>query len=249
MNVGSWNSDSINMLFSSVGNRNSVSNNSGFYAMTSLLSDYSSIKSGSYGKLVKAYYAKQAGEDKTSSKDKVNNKVDDNKMSTSTAEDSTNTLSAIQTSTDALYESSEALRTEVKKADSMDKLYDLASDFVADYNKVIDATNKSNTSSIKDNRDDLVLATSVNKKLLSNIGITVGEDNKLTIDADKFKAGSLNTAKTLFQGAGSYAYNVSLEASMINKSADYQATKANTYNTEGNFSNNYTTGDMFDSLF
>jgi hypothetical protein len=92
-------------------------------------------------------------------------------------------------------------------------------------------------------------ATSVNKKLLGNIGITVGEDNKLTIDEKKFKDGSLSTAKTLFDGAGSYAYNVSLEASMINSNADYEASKANTYNTEGGFSNNHTAGDMFDSLF
>ena len=246
MNVGSWNSDSINMLFSSVGNRNTISNNSGLYAMTSLLSDYNSIKSGSYGKLVKAYYAKQT-EDETSTSSKK--KTDKNTTSTSTAEDSTKTLSSIQTATDALYETTESLRKEAKSAGSMDDLYKTVSQFVTDYNKTIDAAGKSETKNIKSNLKDMTNATAINKKLLENIGITVGEDNKLTVSEEKFKAGSLSTAKTLFTGAGSYGYNVSLEASMINSNADYEASKANTYNTEGNFSNNFTTGDMFDSLF
>lgn len=245
MNVGSWNSDSINMLFSSVGNRNTVSNNN-LYSLTSLLSDYSSIKSGSYGKLVKAYYAKQSEENTTTSNDK---KTDKTSTSTSTAEDSTKTLSSIQTATDALHESAETLRDEVRSIDSMEKLYESVSDFVNDYNKTLDAASKSNTDTIKSNLKDMTFATSVNKKLLGNLGITVGEDNKLTIDEKKFKEASLSTAKTLFSGAGSYAYDISLEAAMMNSNADYQASKANTYNTEGNYSNNYNTGDMFDSLF
>ncbi len=245
MNVGSWNSDSINMLFSSVGNRNKVSNNN-LYSLTSLLSDYSSIKSGSYGKLVKAYYAKQSEENTTTSNDK---KTDKTSTSTSTAEDSTKTLSSIQTATDALHESAETLREEVRSVDSMEKLYESVSNFVNDYNKTLDAASKSNTDTIKSNLKDMTFATSVNKKLLGNIGITVGEDNKLTLDEKKFKEASLSTAKTLFAGAGSYAYDISLESAMMNSNADYQASKANTYNTEGNYSNNYNTGDMFDSLF
>lgn len=246
MNVGSWNSDSINMLFSSVGNKNSSASTNYISTLSGLLSDYSSIKSGSYGKLVKAYYAKQSEDDVTASSDK---KTDKTSNSTSTAEDSTKTLTSIQNATDALYETSEKLRKEAKSADSMDALYKNVSQFVTDYNATVAAVEKSSTDSIKSNLSDLTLATSSNSKLLSSIGITIGEDNKLTLDEEKFKAGSISTAKTLFSGTGSYAYNVSLEASMINSKADYQASKANTYNTEGNFSNNYTTGDMFDSLF
>ncbi len=246
MNVGSWNSNSINMLFSSVGNRNSKSNNNGLYAMTSLLSDYNSIKSGSYGKLVKAYYAKQSEDTSKTSNDK---KTDKSTASTSTADDSTKTLSAIQTATESLYKTTESLRKEVKSADSMDEMYESVSQFVSDYNKTLDAASKSETKSISSNLKDMVNATSVNKKLLENIGITVGEDKKLAVDEKTFKAGSLDTAKALFAGAGSYGYNVSLEASMIKSNADYEVSKANTYNTDGNFNNNFTTGDIFDSLF
>ena len=246
MNVGSWNSDSIGMLFSSVGNRNSVTNRNSLYSMTSLLSDYSSKKSGAYGKLIKAYYAKQAEDDSSTSTGKTTDKTS---TSTSTAEDSTKVLSSVQTAAKALYDTSEALREEARSADNIDELYESVSAYVADYNKTIDAAGSSNTDTIKSNLKDMIFATSTNSKLLSNIGITVGEDNKLILDEEKFKAASLSSAKTLFTGAGSYVYDVALEAAMMNSNAEYQASKANTYSTDGSYSNNFTTGDMFDSLF
>ena len=243
MNIGSWNSDSIGMLFSSVGNRNANANADNLSSLTSLLSDYNSIKTGAYGKVVKAYYAKGENSDTTSSKkDKVNS-------STSTAEDSTKTLNAIQTATDVLSETTEALRDKAKTADSMDDLYDTVSSFVKDYNAVVNTATVSNTDTIQSSLADLTFATSTNSKLLSKVGITVNEDNTLKLDADKFKAGSLSTAQTLFKGVGSYAYGVALNTAMMNGNADYQASKANTYEANGSYSNNYTTGDLFDSLF
>ena len=69
----------------------------------SFLSDYNSIKSGSYGKLVKAYYKKLESDDvsKEDKKDKTSNK---DKLSTSLAEDSSKSLVAVKDSTSALSE-------------------------------------------------------------------------------------------------------------------------------------------------
>ena len=62
-------------LFSSLSNSSSNSG-SGLDSLSSILSDYSSIKNGSYGKLLKAYYGTNSGssvdalvEDKTASAD------------------------------------------------------------------------------------------------------------------------------------------------------------------------------------
>ncbi len=242
MKVGSWDADSIGTLFSSL-NTSKSSSNSGISSLASLVSDYNSIKSGAYGKLVKTYYATQS-DDKSSSKS-----TDKTTASTSTAEDSTKTLKEIQTATDVLYESAEELRETAGKAESMDELYDSVATFVKDYNSVIKAATDSNTDTIQTSLADLTFATSTNSKLLSNIGITVGEDNTLSLDEDKFKAGTIDTAQALFKGVGSYAYNVQLNTSMMNSNADYQASKANTYGSDGSYSNNYTTGDLFDSLF
>ncbi len=242
MNVGSWDADSISTLFSSL-NTSKSSSNSGISSLASLVSDYNSIKSGAYGKLVKAYYATKS-DDTSSSKS-----TDKTTASTSTAEDSTKTLKEIQTATDVLYESAEDLRKTAGKAESMDELYDSVATFVKDYNSVIKAATDSNTDTIQTSLADLTFATSTNSKLLSNIGITINDDNTLSLDEDKFKAGTIDTAQALFKGVGSYAYNVQLNTSMMNSNADYQASKANTYGSDGSYSNNYTTGDLFDSLF
>ena len=249
MNVGSWNSDSINMLFSSVNSGKKASSPNYLSSLTSLLSDYNSIKTGSYGKLVKAYYAKDAADKTTTSNKTDKNDKTTTSTSTSTAEDSTKILSAIQSATDTLYDSAEKLRKEARTADDMNSLYDSVATFVEDYNKVIDAADESNTKTIQNSLGDLTKLTSANSKLLGSIGITVGEDGKMTLNEEKFKSASIDTAKSLFSGTGSYAYHVSVDTAMINNKADYQASKANTYGTDGNYGNNYTSGDVFDSLF
>ena len=87
-------------LFSNLNNNNNSS--SGIFDM-SFLSDYNSIKSGSYGKLVKAYYKKLESEESSSTKDKDKTENKD-KVSTSLAEDSSKTLTAVKSATSSLSE-------------------------------------------------------------------------------------------------------------------------------------------------
>ncbi len=63
MNVSSLTSDSFSTLFSSLAKPTGVN------ALTSLMSDYSSIKDGSYGKLLRAYYSMDGEDTKTQPKD------------------------------------------------------------------------------------------------------------------------------------------------------------------------------------
>lgn len=230
----------------------------------SILSDYASIKNGSYGKLMKAYYAKDNSSTSTVSK-AVNQK-----KSISTASDSSKTLSGIEKSADALKESADALLitgsksvfakksvttkdeygfdTTTKEYDT-DAIYKAVSDFTTDYNNLINKTEDSNTASIQRRTATLVNATKSNEKLLSNIGITINEDNTLSIDEETFKKADMNTVKTLFNGTNSYAYNVSAQASMIDYSASTESAKANTYTGFGTYSNSYSTGSILDYMF
>ena len=64
--ISSYDSSSISMLFSSLGS-SSKSINSGTLGIN--LSDYASIRSGSYSKLMKSYYKLDSSDTKTSSKD------------------------------------------------------------------------------------------------------------------------------------------------------------------------------------
>ena len=71
------------------------------------LSDYASIKNGSYGKLLKAYYKKTGNDNTSTSSTKEESKSD--KLSTSISEDSAKTLTAIESSAGKVQESASAL--------------------------------------------------------------------------------------------------------------------------------------------
>lgn len=230
------NSNSVGTLFSSLGS-------SATSGTTSMLSDYYSIRNGSYKKLLNAYYSVD-GNDKKS-------------LNTSTASDSTKLLSQIESSTDSLKESADTLLKPGsgsvfdKKSDGeydTDKIYSAVSQFVKDYNSVIENTADSNTTNIASNSKNMITATNSNKTLLSKVGISVKTDGTLALDEDSFKKADMSIAKSLFNGAGSYGYQMSAKASMINYYAEAEAGRASTYNNLGSYSYNYSAGDILDKL-
>lgn len=229
------------------------------------LSDYAAIKNGSYGKLMKAYYAKDSS-DSTS----VSSANKNNTKTTSTAADTTETLAKIQKSADGLKESADALITKGKdsvfkekdittkdengvetttKGYDTDAIYSAVSDFVKDYNELLDNAGDANSTNVLNKTLSLVNMTAANEKLLSEVGITVGEDNSLSIDEKAFKSSDMSTVKTLFNGNGSYAYRASAQASLIDFAADNESNKANTYTMNGTYSNNYSMGSIMDTMF
>lgn len=228
--------------------------------LSNFLADYASIKNGSYSKLMHAYYGQTDSAREFVSKTNTNN---------STSKDSTEALARIQKTSDALKESADALLVSgeksvfrqkditVKDEDGQetttkgydtDAIYKAVNNFVSDYNALIKATEKSNTKSIADRSANLILATEANSKLLAKVGITIGEDDTLSIDKDAFQKADMNSVKSLFSGTGSYAYRASAQASFINFSADMEASKANTYNFDGGYSNPYSNGNLFNSF-
>lgn len=209
------------------------------------LSDYMSIKNGSYGKLLKAYY--NPGHSK-----KVAALAND-KVTKDTSED-TKKLAEVQSTTDKLKDSADALLATGSKAvfkeDKMtDEDYKAVESFVKDYNSVVSAAGKTDSSSINQRTTNMVYASATNSKLLAKVGITITEDNTLSIDKDSFMKADVSTAKSLFQGNGSYGYRVSAQASMINFAADSEAGKAGTYTASGRYGNNYNTGNLLNLYF
>jgi len=235
-------------LFSSLGNTKNSSGTSTF------LADYASIKNGSYYKLMKAYYGK--------GNDSVNSIVNN-----STSSDDSKTLANIQSSTDALKESADALlskslftQKDITTTDEngekttttgyeVDSIYKAVSQFVSDYNSVINTAGSSSSKSIQNSVLGMTGTTTSNIKLLNKLGITIGTDGKLSLAEDTFKKADMGTAKTLFNGNGSYAYRISAQSSMINLTADREASKAATYNYAGNYASNYSSGNIFSSYF
>lgn len=236
---------------------------SGANSNLNFLSDYASIKNGSYGKLMKAYYSKSPSKEVSAlEQNKKNNAI-------STSKDSAKTLSAIESAADGLKESADKLITKgakslFAKVDSsskegqspseesvydVDAIYKGVAAFATDYNKLLDTAGQSNTTGVLNRTKTLVGMTAANEDLLGKVGISINKDNTLSVDEKKFKEADMTTVKSLFNGNTSYAYRVSAQASLIDFAAEKESAKANTYTANGSYNATYNRGNLFDYGF
>lgn len=251
--ISNYDSNSIHTLFSGLSN-GSRTLNSGLLGIN--IADYSAIRTGSYFKLMKAYYG---GNDSASKIVETNKKT-----STSTAKDDTKTLAKIEDAAEELKGASDALLDKTKKSVfnkvtttdakgntttdyDKDAIYKKVSAFVDSYNNLLKKSEDSNTNGILNAVSSMVRTTDSNEKLLSKVGITVGADNKLSIDEDTFKKTDMSLVKSLFNGNGSYGYQVSAKASLADYYAEREASKGNTYGNTGTYTYNYNTGEIYNT--
>ncbi len=257
-----FSSNSISTLFSGFGASSKNSGTSSLSALTSTLSDYNLIRSGSYKKLVSAYYAKTGGDAVKSAFNKQNNrtKTTVSKASAETLKNVKSTAGELKDSVSALLKGgTNSVFSKTTKTDEegntttdydTDKIYNAVKSFVDDYNAVVKAADKSDVSGIQSKTANMINSTSRYAKSLSDIGISIDSDNyRLSINEEQFKKADMSKVKSLFNGAGSYAYNVKSQASMIEYKAGNEASKANTYTHSGYYSNAYSSGSMWDSYF
>jgi hypothetical protein len=250
-------------LFSSL----STSSSSSSSGLSSFLSDYASLKNGSYGKLMKAYYSSSASDEvKSVASGTTTNSTYSSTATGSLSKADTKAYTEVQSTTDDLKESADALLATGTKSlfnkkdittkdengvESTEKGYDTSaiysavSSFVKDYNSVINASASVDNTSISNRVTNMENTTSINSKSLEELGITINKDNTLSINKDTFMAADMDKAKSLFNGAGSYAYSVSASASMINYNADYALTKSDTYTTSGSYSSAFSAGNLY----
>ncbi len=201
------------------------------------VSDYAMIKNGSYGKLMKAYYAKQ----------------DADSLQTG---DSSKSLTLMRSSADSLKKSAEALgdaslyekkkftkkdeetgeETEVWDYD-WDAITKAVKSFVDDYNSVVEQAGNSETKNVLRNAAWMTSITEKAGNLLSKVGITIGAGNKLEFDEEALKKtttlgessielDNISTLKSLFTGYGSFADKIAQKAQGISRAAANAAAKA-----------------------
>ncbi len=206
----------------------------------SMLSDYASIKNGSYRKMMKAYCAKQEAE------------------KASVSGDTAQKLTITKSSADALKKSADALsdaslwekkkytkkdektgeETEVEDYDR-DAITKAVKSFVDDYNAVVEQTGSLDNKKILQNAVWMTDTTEKTQKLLSKIGLNIGKGNKLEVDEEDLKKANINTLKSMFSGHGSFADKVSQKAGSISRAASGAAAEAKakgTYTRNGNYS-------------
>ena len=203
-----------------LGNSSSSSSNDPFGIN---LTDYASIKNGSYRKLLAANYAKTQEEEGTSSS---TSGVKDSKQTLTSISDAASDLQKSISTVSSLFktEKDENGRTVVNYDE--DKMYKALKDFVNNYNSLLDEAEKAESTSLLRTATSLVSFTKANEKALESVGISVGSDNKLSINEDKFKEASKSSVQSLFQSTGGYAYQVDAKASNLKITADELAKKA-----------------------
>lgn len=205
----------------------------------SLLSDYASLKNGSYGKLMKAYYQKLDA-DKASLKGDTPQKLI---LMRSGAD-------ALKKSADALNDSSLWETKKVKKTDKetgeeveaedydWNAITKAVKTFIGDYNSLVEHLGSSDTKILLRNASWMTNITDKAKNLLSKAGITIGRGNKLELDEDALKEANITTLKSLFSGYGSFSDKIAQKAESISKESANAAARAKgaAYTRNGTYS-------------
>lgn len=213
---------------------NSSNSSQNYYNLTSsifqsssgsnALGDMALIRSGAYKKLLTAYYKNNSST--TATKDAVTDETEKNNLVV--AKD---TAAALKKSANSL------MSTDISEENRED-LKDKVKAFVKDYNSMLDSGSEVDTESVLRSTLWMTQSTSKNSGLLSDIGISIGTDNKLTLDEEKFDKAQLSSVKTVFKGNDSLVGRTGARADAIAKLAVKtvtQGTGAALYNKSGDY--------------
>lgn len=238
---------------------------------SSMLGDYAMIKSGTYKKLLTAYYkADKVSTDNTSTEttktsERYDRFAEKKKLETQAQtknSEATNQYLVIKNEAGDLRSSAYALNSytlyKEKTAEDGTKSYDrdeinkAVKSFVSDYNSLITASSKVNDLSISSKMSGLAKETNSHADMLSAVGISIGKDNKLVLDEEKLASAEIDDFVKLFKGSGSYGDNISFKASEIARQANssaFNATRASSYSQSGSYSVMGNTNSILNQLF
>ena len=228
--LNKYTNNDYNSLFSSLPKKEESS----VGGLAGLASEFSSIKSGSYGKLLNAYYKKMNGSDSATEaiqKEDANRKLVGGNAAT--------------------LKSAAQKLSKLDFADEKSKDSNLAAvkDFISAYNSVIDTADDTNSKGILRNA---VWMTNIAKKsagLLNEVGITVGKDNKLSLDEAKWTDANSSAKTSLFTGRQGFAEKMVYKAGqMTNFSAGKASYTASAYKSNGEY-NKVSAQSIYEELF
>jgi hypothetical protein len=225
--------------------------------------DLSSIRNGSYAKLVKAAYSAE-GVGKTSS-DKKKETTDKttrsmtgyeksgalDKLLSTYKTDSTSKTASNKTSEENvdLATAAKSLASAVKdieklETDDMDVAADAVQKFVDYYNKTVKAGLNSDVSSVARNTTWMSGVSESRSSRLAQVGITVNSDKSLSFDREVFKNADDSTINTLFAADDP---NTLYADSYISEIGDRAENIASLAATEGNSQTTYTGTGQYSS--
>lgn len=234
MAINNVNSNNMNNIYNSIfGTGTDKSTSSSFS-----LGDYAMIKNGTYKKLMKAYYATTDEDAEGSSATEEEKKKESITMTNikNNAAGLNNSLEDLKSR--SLYEST-GVDEDGNKTYDRDKVIKNVKSFVDDYNAYIKSSIDTDNEAILRKSLKMTKITSKNSKLLSEVGITIGENNTLSIDEDKLKEARMTTLSSLFTDSGSYGdqiHQAARQSYQLANSAIYASSHSASYNVNGGYS-------------
>lgn len=181
------------------------------------LSDYASIKNGSYGKLMKAYYGTGQTSNTSSgstgrSSYNILEKLEQEKKNPKVSKDVQEANSSLTSGLSSLKNSIATLQnddtyTSTDNGQSAaDKAVSAVKSFVNDYNKVVTAAKGSTLTSQTAYVTNMMSATAANADKLAEIGIKVNAKGTLDLNEAKLKAADISTIQEMFSSEDVMSY-------------------------------------------
>lgn len=225
----------------------SSSSNTSNSSFSSLLTDYYSITNGSYKKLVKAYYAKNNADTSTNT----------DKLELTTTKSSGEQLAQAaqaltKTGKQSVFEKIDVTDENTgitSKQYDVDNIFKNVKSLVESYNQVLDSAGDSTNTSVLRKTVSMINQVKVYSSALNDIGITVGADNKLSLNEDTFKAADMADVKALFQGSVSVGGKFESFGRDIANLSNCAINGVNSIYTSSGTYAALTTGNLYDSLF
>ncbi len=219
LNMSTINND-YSSLFDSLYGTSSSQNVSSM----NFLSDWASVKNGSMAKLSKAYYAKNSEKAEKADASEIKEAMQANNRIKSDAE---------------------TLKKSVENIKDVDDL----KQFVEDYNAMIKSGGDSDNKSVLRNTLSMTQMVSKHSTLLGDLGITIGEDNKLTLDEETAGKADKSVWKSLFSGVGSLGDMIGAKASGIVNAVNTENNKLSNYTQSGTFAGTGSVGNIYDGSY
>lgn len=231
----------------------SLSSSSGGMGNLNFLSDYASIKNGSYGKLLKTYYgARQdsstAEVSKKSSSGNVLERILEEKKNPKVSKDVQKANASLTTGLSSLKSSVSALQSDKTYTDTengqsaADKVVSAMKTFVSDYNNVVNAAKGSTLANKTAYVANMMSSSAANADKLSEIGVTVNSDGTLELNQARLKEADISKVQELFSPDNIMSYG-----STIASRVQFAGTSSGTSGTGSSEPNN-TVGSGASSL-
>lgn len=206
------------------------------------LSDYASIKNGSYGKLVKAYYGTAQNSDtaatsKKSSSDNILDKIREERRNPKVSKDIQEANANLTTGLSSLNTSLSTLRSDKTYTDTSNgqsaaaKVVSAMKAYVSDYNNVVSAAKGSTLTNKTAYVANMMSSTAANADKLSEIGVMINPNGTLELNEAKLKAADISKVQELFSPKDIRSYG-SVVASRLQFAGTTSSTNSSTGSTD-----------------